>query len=266
MLPVEASNAVLTNDLWKAFGYKEHSKLKRVVLDNIELFEAFGGVRMVHSKPSKGGKGGRPSESYALNMDHLLMLTALVKNSSSSKKTELIPHLVGAYASASLLSIYNVISTMDLSEIDKDKYVYVARESESGRYKIGISINPEERIKSLNTGNPEQLILVHAYLAIESGYKSESLAHALFEGNRLKGEWFDKTIDLRLLPSYSATHIDGAECDCYDCSTYRESLYAIDSSMTRDEAITAIVNNTNNDVEAAIRHADALIDTGELME
>jgi len=78
----------------------------------------------------------------------------------------------------------------------------VAQEPVSKRYKIGISSCPERRIKELNVGNPEALILVHAYQAREK-YQSENLAHNTFSDKRLKGEWFKSNIELNQLPSFN---------------------------------------------------------------
>jgi len=97
-------------------------------------------------------------------------------------------------------TIVNLVSSLDTHDLPVDRFVYVARESVSGRYKIGISKDPERRVKELNIGNPEELVLVHHYKATEDGHLSETLAHALFEEHRLRSEWFDKGISLALLP------------------------------------------------------------------
>lgn len=114
-------------------------------------------------------------------------------------KSSLIEHLAKSL-DKNFIDLWETLRTMDVSDLPPDRYVYVARESVTGRYKIGISINPVERVKQLNVGNPEQLELIHYYQANEAGYLSERAAHEVYEDHRLHGEWFDKNIDLTLLP------------------------------------------------------------------
>lgn len=102
------------------------------------------------------------------------------------------------------VSVFDLARNIDF-DIPKDveRYVYVAQEEVSGRYKVGISQDPERRIKQLNIGNPEKLVLVHAYKALDDGYKSERVAHGVLEENLLRSEWFDENTSLKNLPSYN---------------------------------------------------------------
>lgn len=113
----------------------------------------------------------------------------------------IVKEVINSFYHDDLHRILDLINTIDVEELEADKFVYVAKEVQSGRFKIGISKNPDRRIKQLNTGNPEQLILVHAYLATEQKYQSEALAHSMFKDFRLKGEWFS-SVDLKMLPSF----------------------------------------------------------------
>lgn len=70
-----------------------------------------------------------------------------------------------------------------------DMYVYAIRESETGRIKIGISRDPEQRLKQLQTGNSQTLVLV-AYQKAENRYQDESRAHKDNQGHHVRGEWF----------------------------------------------------------------------------
>jgi len=196
---------VKTWDLWKGFGYSEHRMLKRVIADNVTDFEELGDIKIISS--SSKAKG-RPDESYCLNFEQFLLLVSLTKHSPNNKtiKTKVINELISGFKDATFFAIIEIIKSFDAEELECDKYVYVAKEQVSGRYKIGISKNPEQRIKQLNTGNPEQLILIHSYLATEQKYQSEVLAHSLFNQDRLKGEWFKSTINLELLPEWSSSN------------------------------------------------------------
>jgi len=92
-------------------------------------------------------------------------------------------------------TILESLANIDI-DLDIDMYIYFAREEVSGRYKIGISKDPERRIKELNVGNPEKLILDYTYLTNGNGFESESIAHERFKRHRLNGEWFDKSIKI----------------------------------------------------------------------
>jgi len=103
----------------------------------------------------------------------------------------------------SIESLLSMLKDMDVEDLPPDRYVYVAQEQTSGRYKVGISKDPESRVKQLNIGNPEPLILRHAYLATEHGYLSESLAHESLKSNHLRSEWFDSDSSIESMTGYS---------------------------------------------------------------
>jgi len=71
-------------DIWEKFGYKEHSKLKRVINSNKSAFEEHGFLPLERQKPIKGSDGGRPDESYLLNESQFTLLVMLIKNTHES--------------------------------------------------------------------------------------------------------------------------------------------------------------------------------------
>jgi hypothetical protein len=76
------------------------------------------------------------------------------------------------------------------------EYVYIIKDNGyKNRCKIGISKNPKQRLKNLQTGNSNKLELIFA-LQVESNIKSsavESVIHKYFKGKNLwiLGEWFE---------------------------------------------------------------------------
>lgn len=74
---------VSTFNIYKQFGYKEHRTLKRVIADNIQLFEAKGEI-ISASVDAEIKKAGRPDESYFLNERQFITLVMLVKNTPES--------------------------------------------------------------------------------------------------------------------------------------------------------------------------------------
>jgi len=72
------------------------------------------------------------------------------------------------------------------------KKVYLIR-SNDGKYKIGISINPNKRIDQLNTGNPEKLRMIESYESSNASLIEAGL-HNKYMHARQNGEWFDLSI------------------------------------------------------------------------
>jgi len=68
------------------------------------------------------------------------------------------------------------------------KYVYIAKCSDY-EYKIGVSDDPEARVKQLQTGNPSKITLVSSYES-ENAEITEHKLHSLLESYALRGEWF----------------------------------------------------------------------------
>lgn len=71
-----------------------------------------------------------------------------------------------------------------------NKYVYLISDSKSYTYKIGISNNPEKRIKSLQTGNDKTLKIVCKVLC-ENYSNVETALHNKYNFLRVSGEWFE---------------------------------------------------------------------------
>lgn len=91
------------------------------------------------------------------------------------------------------LSVSNILDMFyDLDIPDQEEYfVYAIQEEETGNIKIGISKDPERRVRTLNTGNSHNLRLIHAVPAPKR-FKDERLAHKRATG-WIRGEWFSCT-------------------------------------------------------------------------
>lgn len=66
-------------------------------------------------------------------------------------------------------------------------YVYFIQGQCGGAIKIGFSKSPENRLKELQTGYPDTLIIL---LMMPGSESTESTLHREFAASRLKGEWF----------------------------------------------------------------------------
>lgn len=76
-----------------------------------------------------------------------------------------------------------------VEKISQGKYVYIA-ESSTGEIKVGISKEPESRIRQFNTANPKEVDLARKIGPFENAAKVESAIHNQFEEHRVSGEWF----------------------------------------------------------------------------
>ena len=182
-------------DIWQGLGYAEHRHLKQTIDKNTDVL---GEVIHERHKPVAGSKGGRPEEVYLLTERQFLIVALMAKHGAKMKGI-----IVDGILGKSVREVIDMVASMDLEDLPPDRYVYVAQESTSGRYKIGISKDPERRVKELNIGNPEELKLVHYFKSNGNKYESETITHKMYAAHRLRSEWFDTAINLNLLEGYS---------------------------------------------------------------
>jgi hypothetical protein len=74
-------------------------------------------------------------------------------------------------------------------------YVYAIRNTVTGNIKLGISRNPEARLKQLQTGNDCRLELV-AMRPAAARFADEKALHNANAHARLSGEWFDGSVSV----------------------------------------------------------------------
>lgn len=86
--------------------------------------------------------------------------------------------------------IWKALENFEVPEDIPDMYVYAIREKDTGNIKLGISKNPQERLKQLQTGNSSELELV-AYRRAENRYVDEKEQHKINSEFHINGEWFD---------------------------------------------------------------------------
>lgn len=70
------------------------------------------------------------------------------------------------------------------------KYIYIAQDSDKGVIKVGVSSNPGERLKQLQTGNSSDLTLVYVSDSCQQAFEVESKIHEKFANSHIRGEWF----------------------------------------------------------------------------
>ena len=75
------------------------------------------------------------------------------------------------------------------------RYIYVIG-SDQPPYKVGISVNPQKRLRELQTGHPERLRVLHEQ---ETEYDRtrllERVIHRHLKHHRCEGEWFQMDLE-----------------------------------------------------------------------
>lgn len=66
--------------------------------------------------------------------------------------------------------------------------VYLIGDNE-GRYKIGCTKNPKNRLKQLQTANAADLQIIHA-VEVSNDFKVENVMHRKYAHKNISGEWF----------------------------------------------------------------------------
>lgn len=83
------------------------------------------------------------------------------------------------------------------TKIDSTYYLYLIEQSGTGYVKIGISNNVQKRLKSLQTGSPQTLNLLHSigFPNKNTAQHIEQVLHKQYQDQQVSGEWF--TLDSR---------------------------------------------------------------------
>lgn len=91
--------------------------------------------------------------------------------------------------------------------------LYVIGWDPAGPVKVGVSVNPASRVRSLQTGCPYKLRVLAtghvAHKAVLRGYAArevEAYAHRQLAAKRLEGEWFDMNLD-DVLQAFRGSHL-----------------------------------------------------------
>jgi hypothetical protein len=77
--------------------------------------------------------------------------------------------------------------------------IYFIASGNNGPVKIGFAVNPDQRIKDLQTGNPCKLILIGRISEVYQPVVIERFLHERFSKSWIRGEWFERTAELMRL-------------------------------------------------------------------
>ncbi len=163
----------------------EHRAIKKLVVKYKADFEELGPVEIFIS--TSGSKRGRHWEEYMLNFGQIALAVSLLTNSRRN-----VSLTKGIIKKNDIVSVLKALSSFDNDNIDV-KFVYATVDSQ-GRVKIGISNNPERRIKELNIGNADDLTLIYSKRAGLPKHQSETTLHKECSRFRIRGEWFAQEV------------------------------------------------------------------------
>jgi Meiotically up-regulated gene 113 len=75
-------------------------------------------------------------------------------------------------------------------------FLYVIAARKEGPVKLGLSQDPQRRVRQLQTGSAEQLVIHHVEEVSDARVKlAESALHRMLGHRRMKGEWFNMTVE-----------------------------------------------------------------------
>lgn len=164
----------------ESFG-REHYSLIELIGRYREQFKEIS--TLIERRVQK--KAGRPVDEYMLTHSQVVLLISLMRNNDRTMEI-----MKSVLKTGDIIAAFEALRGFDTDGIDV-KFVYAAIDPR-GRVKIGISNDPEKRVKSLNIGNADELTLIYTKRADLPGYQSEVQIHKECSQYRIRGEWFEK--------------------------------------------------------------------------
>jgi predicted GIY-YIG superfamily endonuclease len=75
-------------------------------------------------------------------------------------------------------------------------FLYVIAAHKEGPVKLGLSMDPQRRVRQLQTGSAEALFIHHVEEVSDGRVKiAEKALHQMLGHKRLKGEWFNISVE-----------------------------------------------------------------------
>ena len=152
----------------------KHQNIMKHITSNILLFKDLGYLEKTIGKTTE--KGGRPDYYYNLNDLHIKFLLTLIKNDDVIK----------------VIKKDIILNTFDIENFKKDPvqgYIYIIRNING--YKIGSSINPKQRIRTIETQQGCNVEII-AISDKRYDYKiKENELHNLYKNKNIIGEYFN---------------------------------------------------------------------------
>lgn len=126
-----------------------------------------------------------PRKDYALTIEAARAIASAEKN----EKGKQFLRFMAARSVITPRELMDLIADVDLPDAP-DLFVYAIREQDTGHLKLGISKDPEERLRQLQIANSSRLEIV-AIRPAPNRFSDEAAIHKLAGQYRIHGEWFD---------------------------------------------------------------------------
>jgi phage anti-repressor protein len=130
-------------------------------------------------------KGGRPIIDYNISLD----MAKIIAASENNNKGRMFLSYILKNSIITAEELFDIIMDVD-NPTSEEMFVYAIQEFESGKLKIGISANPNTRLKQLQVGNPNKLRIV-AIRKAPNRFHTEKQFHKNAEKYHIRGEWFN---------------------------------------------------------------------------
>jgi BRO family, N-terminal domain/Meiotically up-regulated gene 113 len=127
--------------------------------------------------------GGPQQVNYISEQGVYKLIMGSRRPNAAKLKDKLLSQING------LRVILESLKTFEVPDDIPDMYVYAIRNTVTGNVKLGISRNPEARVKQLQIGNDCKLELV-AYQKAYNRFADERALHIANQSKRIIGEWF----------------------------------------------------------------------------
>lgn len=186
IIPINGELRIHDLEIGERLGFADPRMIRKLIKGNTEKLNKIS-VLYAERKPS-GDQGGRPATEYYLTAAQAAFI---VMNCETGLATNAKLALSSALTQS--LDIIRAMESFDVPDDLPDMFVYAIREKDTGNIKLGISRDPKQRLKQLQTGNSSQLELV-AYRKAENRYRDERAIHAAADAHRLHGEWFSSSV------------------------------------------------------------------------
>lgn len=161
----------VASDVARVLGYRDAANITRLLDDDEK------GHRIVVTT------GGDQSMTVISELG-LFRMISKIRSPLGNKLLDVVLANVHLNQSA----ILEMFMDLDLDD-QEDYFVYAAQEVDTGRIKIGISKNPEERLRTLQTSNSRELRLLHVRPA-PNRFRDERALHSDASAYKIRGEWF----------------------------------------------------------------------------
>lgn len=184
MNKISTESSLSTRDLAEAMGIN-HRFIVAMIKKYSEDMESFGPIVTKKIRTSSL-RAGRPAENYFLNESQIMFLIMLLPNTEHMIKAKQI------FIKMKNEMSKEIVRLLGEEGIKKSKfgYIYIIK-NETGLVKIGGSINPESRVRAVETQSGYKVVDHFISEKIENFREFEAMLLSFHKNDLVLGEWFN---------------------------------------------------------------------------